>query len=129
MRKLMWILPLLLLVIPVGAAAQVSGCPTGQHGICISWTPSTTNSVTTTTLVRGLTPGGEVLGTYVCTMPQATASCLDQTGVPGITYYYKAAAWDAPGPPNGLESPLSNEASAVYPTAPSSPTGTTATPQ
>ena len=94
-----------------------------QHGLKVTWTPSSTSGVTSQTLYRATAPGAEVYGTPLVTFANNTTNnYLDTTGLPGITYYYTAEAWI-----NTINSNPSVEASGLFPTVPVAPTAITVT--
>ena len=104
---------IIMLLVASVAGGQVSGCPTGTHGNCVTWTLSPTSGVTGQIISRSIVPGGEMIGTPLCTVSPTVTQCLDTSGVPGVLYYY--VGWAGI---NGLESPVSNEKSGTFPTVP-----------
>ena len=117
-------IPLLTLILIVPALYAQAACTAG-HGICLSWTLSTTPGITSQVVYRGTTPGGENFITPLATIPNGTATnSLDTTGAGGLTYYYVVEACIGT-----ICSVPSNEATAVFPTVPVPQAGLSASPQ
>ena len=111
-----------------GSACQVAspGSPNWkgtQHGVCSTWTASTTPSVTYN-IWRSTTTGGPYV--QINTVPIANLFFLDSTAAVSTTYFYVATAVDA----SGDQSAYSNEASVTTPATfsqtPAAPTGNSA---
>src|SRR5271166_877725 len=116
---------ILLLTMILAPALYAQAACTAGHGICLSWTLSTTPGITSQVVYRGTTPGGENFITPLTTIANGTAvNYLDTTGAGGLTYYYVLEACIG-----AICSVPSNEATAVFPTVPAPPTVVTATPQ
>lgn len=88
----------------------------GVGSIVLTWDqPSTGGSpITSYTVLRGTTPGGET--TLAGSLSPTSLTYPDTTAVSGTTYYYTVQAINAIG-----TSPSSNELSAVLPTFPNAP--------
>ena len=96
----------------------------GNGQVGLSWTAPSSNggsAITGYKVYEGTTTGGENLTTPVCTVSATTCAVTGLTN--GTTYFFKVLATNANG-----DGGLSNEASATPATAPSAPTGLTATP-
>ena len=96
--------------------AVVPAATTVTHGLKLAWTESTTG--TTFNVYRGIAAGAESATPLVTGL--TTTTYLDTNGTAGTVYFYYVTAVLA-----GIESAPSNEASATFPTVPSSPTSLT----
>lgn len=91
-----------------------------SHGIVLTWTaPTTGGAPASYNVKRGTASGSEVT---IASVPAATLTYSDTTGVGGVKYFYVVTAVNASG-----ESGPSNEASATFfLAAPGAPGGLTA---
>ena len=110
---------LIALLLSSPAAAQQ------QHGINLTWTPSTSSGVTSQLICRSNVSGLEICTVPLVTIPNGTTSSyLDTTGVAAQPYFYIAESCVG-----AICSAKSNEASAVFPTVAAPPTALSAVPQ
>ena len=121
MKRIFWIIVWLAL----------STAAVAQHGIMLGngsgggWTLSTTPGITSQLVCRSTSTGTENCAVPLTTIANnTTASYLDTTGVAGTKYFYVLEACIG-----AICSVPSVEASAVFPTVPTAPTGLGAVPQ
>lgn len=92
-----------------GVGTQTSGPSPQQHSVSLSWTPSP-STVIGYNVYRGTTSGGPY-ATKLTPSPQLATSMIDNTVVPGTTYYYVATSVDQ----SNVESVYSNQLTASIP--------------
>jgi hypothetical protein len=116
MKRIALFLVLLLLTsITALAQVKVSTAPAipGQLAATLTWTEATPG--VTFKIYRAVTPGGENYTNPLGIVGVGVLAYVDTTVVSGSTYYYTVTALST------VESPPSNEVSAVIPTVPASP--------
>lgn len=85
--------------------------PTGTHTAKLTWSASTTSTVTSYNIYRGTADGGPY--TLITTVSAPTLTYTDAAVASGSTYYYVVTAVDPTASPT--ESVYSNQVSAVIP--------------
>ena len=93
---------------PTAITLSGTGTQPVSHDVSLSWSPSA-STVVGYNVYRGAVTGGPY--TKITSSPNSTMSYVDRNVQAGSTYYYTVTSVDA----NNMESPFSNETSAVIP--------------
>ena len=133
MKKLMILLATTLLFSVARAQKHQFRATATAHSASLSWTASTSAAgcVSPCTfgynVYRGTSAGGENMVTPINSAPVSGTTFSDTNVALGNTYFYVIQAVETSGALT-LTSVNSNEASAVFPAAPTPPSGLAATP-
>ena len=95
---------------PTSETLSGTGSQAALHSVALAWDASPSSQVTGYNVYRGTAPGGPYTSKLTSTL-QPTTTFVDNTVVPGTTYYYVATAVDQ----DSVESVYSNQITAVVP--------------